>query len=404
MANDVTILVRAKDEASKVFSGIQGAAGSMAKGVALAAGGGALALAGIGIAATKMAADFESSLAEVQTLLPNLDEQGFGKLRQGVLDFSKEMGVATDQAVPALYQAISAGVPPDNVLDFMRIASKAATGGVTSLETAVDGITSVVNAYGDEVIDAQKAADIMFTAVKLGKTDFEQLSKSLFNVIPTAAAMGVSFEEVAASLALMTAQGVPTSVATTQLRAAFLELSKTGSVLDKSVQELLGGSFADLQKQGWDIGGVFAALKDRSDKAGLSFSTLFSSSEAMSAALVLAQNAGDSFGVALEAMGESAGAVDAAFSTVSETANFKLQKAMNTVKVMMIEFGSIILPHVATFLTTVVVPALDRFGDWFTEHKPQIEQAIQAIIDVSLTMWQSFKSGWEVVGPLLQRF
>lgn len=60
----------------------------------------------------------------------------------------------------------------------------AAVGGVTELETAVDGITSVVNAYGDDVLSAAEASDLMFTAVKLGKTDFTQLSASLFNVIP----------------------------------------------------------------------------------------------------------------------------------------------------------------------------------------------------------------------------
>ena len=92
----------------------------------------------------------------------------------------------------------------------MRIASEAAIGGVTSLETAVDGITSVVNAYGEEAIGAQEASDLMFTAVKLGKTDFESLSAALFNIVPTAASMGVKFEEIAAAMAVMTAQGVPT--------------------------------------------------------------------------------------------------------------------------------------------------------------------------------------------------
>ena len=67
-------------------------------------------------------------------------------------------------------------MPPDNVIDFMRTATEASIGGVTDLETAVDGITSVVNAYGEEAISASKASDLMFTAVKLGKTDFTQLS------------------------------------------------------------------------------------------------------------------------------------------------------------------------------------------------------------------------------------
>src|SRR5258707_1301082 len=84
----------------------------------------------------------------------------------------------------------------------------AAVGGVTSLETAVDGISSTVNAYGDKVITATQASDLMFTAVKVGKTTFDELSKSLFNVNPAAAALGVKFQDVTAALASMTAQGV----------------------------------------------------------------------------------------------------------------------------------------------------------------------------------------------------
>ena len=88
------------------------------------------------------------------------------------------------EVLPALYQAISAGVPSDNVFDFLETANKAAVGGITDLSTSVDGITSVVNAYGSDVISAAEASDLMFTAVKEGKTDFGQLSDSLFQVIP----------------------------------------------------------------------------------------------------------------------------------------------------------------------------------------------------------------------------
>ena len=101
-------------------------------------------------------------------------------------NLAKAMGVDLLDATNALYQAISAGVPKENVLEFMKVASKAAIGGVTSLETAVDGITSVIKTYGSENITAKEASDAMFTAVKLGKTTFDELSGSLFNVLPIA--------------------------------------------------------------------------------------------------------------------------------------------------------------------------------------------------------------------------
>ncbi|KKL52619.1 hypothetical protein LCGC14_2283630, partial [marine sediment metagenome] len=309
-STNLELIIKARDEASKTLGNVSKKAGGLANiaGKALRAGAlaGGVAIAGLGIAAVKMGLDFEKSMAEVKTLLPDLNDEGFAKLQTGVLDLSKELGIATNDAVPALYQAISAGVPPDNVMDFMRIAGKAAIGGVTDLETAVDGISSVINTYGAEAITAGEASDIMFTAVKLGKTNFEELSSSLFNVLPTASSLGISFEEVSAAIATMTAQGVPTSVATTKIRMAMVEASKSGSKLDLALRDLRGKGLIGLIESGEDFSHVMQDMRERMPDQ--EFRDLFGSTEALDAALAIT---GDQAGAMKDALGEmrdSAGA------------------------------------------------------------------------------------------------
>lgn len=323
---------------------------------ALAAAGGLAAASG---AAVKFGLDFKSSMSEVRTLLPDISDEAFGKLEQDVLDFSREMGIATDQAVPALYQAISAGVPQENVFEFMEVASQAAVGGVTDLETAVDGITSVVNAYGAETISAQEAADVMFAAVKNGKTDFEQLSASLFNVIPTASSLGVAFEDVTAQIALMTAQGTPTSVATTQIRAAMVEAQKSGTNLDKAIKELTGSSFAALIEQGETMPGVFQMLRQSMPEQD--FKDLFGSVEAMNAALGVTGPNFEKFSGFLDAAEGSAGAVGEAFNTVAENPAFRLQKALNALKIRLTEAGVKAMPIVIKAADLLIL-AMDKLG------------------------------------------
>ena len=106
----------------------------------------------------------------------------------------------------------------------MEVASKAAIGGVSTVETAVDGLSTAMNTYGQENLSAKDAADAMFTAVKLGKTNFEQLSTSMSTVLPVAKAMGVDFDQVMAAVATLTKQGVPTAQAMTQIRSAMQAL------------------------------------------------------------------------------------------------------------------------------------------------------------------------------------
>ena len=363
MANVVEILIKARDDASKALDRVGGRLDNLAdrarraRGPLLAV---AAATAGIGIAGVKMAADFETALAEVRTLLPNLDQGGLEQLRKGILDFSKELGIATNQSVPALYQAISAGVPADNVLDFMRTAAKASIGGVTELETAVDGITSVVNAYGASVLNAGEASDLMFTAVRLGKTTFDELSRSLFNVIPTAASLDISFAEVAAAMATMTAQGVPTRVATTNLRQAFVEASKTGSNLDKAIRELAGTGLAQLTKEGNTAFSVFNDLRE--SMPAQEFRDLFGSVEALNAVLLITGPQAAGMQSALDDMGDSTGAADAAFKGIADTAGFKFKQAMVSLQVEMIGIGDVIMP-VALRVVKVIGDLVQRFAD-----------------------------------------
>jgi TP901 family phage tail tape measure protein len=110
-------------------------------GVAFAATAGA-----IGVKGVTAFADFEKSMNEVMTLLPGAGEEVFDELSENVKGFAKEFGVLPSETIPALYQALSAGVPRTGVMEFLETAQAAAAGGVTDLETAVDGISSVMNA------------------------------------------------------------------------------------------------------------------------------------------------------------------------------------------------------------------------------------------------------------------
>ncbi len=192
-------------------------------GIGMVAVGGTI-LAGFGMS-IKAAADFEGAMREVNTMM-GLAENEFAEFSKDVQALAADLGVDAVESANALYQAISAGVPRENVLEFLKIATEAAIGGVTDTKTAVDGLTTVINAFKLPMSDAQKVADIMFTTVKGGKTTFEELSAAMFNVAPIAAAAGFSFDEVSAAIATLTKQGVPTKIATTQIRAAMQQLLK----------------------------------------------------------------------------------------------------------------------------------------------------------------------------------
>lgn len=384
MANlNIEINIRANDQASKgigtvgkALAGL-GTAGGVIAATGMAAAGAALtAGAGTAIYATGQFIQFENQLNEVFTLMPGMSEEAMSEMSQDVRGFAKEFGTLPKDVVPALYQAISAGVPADNVFSFLETAQKAAVGGVTSLETAVDGITSVVNAYGAEVMDASQASDLMFTAVKLGKTDFTQLSQSLFNVIPTAASLGVNFGDVTAALAAMTSQGTPTSVATTQLRQMLVELSKEGGKTSNLFKEIAGESFADFVKGGGDVQGALRLLEAHAGESNIGINNLFGSVEAGNAALALTGAGTEMFTNNLAEMAASAGATDVAFETMEQGIGRKIDKMKSGFSVFILDLGEMFAP-MAGDLLDMVAPLFDQFASWVTS--PEIQAGIQQI-------------------------
>lgn len=308
----------------------------------VAAGVGAITAALIGT--TKQAMDFETAFAEVRTLINDMPESGLNQLKQGLIDLSKQTGILTGESIPAMYQAISASVPADNVVSFLEVASKNAIGGVTDLNTSVDGLTTVLNAYNMDTSEVINVSDLMFETMKKGKTTIGELSRSYFNVIPIAAATGVKFQDISAAMATITAQGKPTSVATTQLRQAIVELNDEGSKASKTFAEISGKKFTDFIKSGKNLQDALKLMEAKAKASNTTISNLFSSVEAGSAVLSLTGESTARFTEDMETMARAAGATEEAFKKIDETPAQRLKKIRAQFSAITLEIGNKLLP------------------------------------------------------------
>ena len=324
------------DNVKKTFSSLN----KIAAGVAIGVGAITTALA----ATTKQAIDFEAQFAEVETLLSGMSAQGVEALKTEVIELSKETGILTNENIPALYQAISASVPTDNVIDFMRVASQNAIGGVTDLEISVDGLTTIINAYGMDVSEATNVSDMMFQTMKRGKTTIGELASSYFNVTSIAAALGVSFGNISAAMATITAQGVPTSVSTTYLRQMLVELGDEGKDVAKTFKQLSGQTFREFIASGNSLQDALKLLEAEAKRNDVTLNNLFGSVEAGNAALALTGDNTKRFTSDLEAMEKSAGATAEAFKKIDESPAQRIKKIQASLQAVTLEIGRSLIP------------------------------------------------------------
>ena len=291
-------------------------------------------------------AGFEQGMNEVFTLMPGISGEAMSEMSDQVKAFSAEFGVLPTETVPALYEALGAGIPPDNIFEFLETAQKLAKGGVTDLATSVDGLSSVVNAYGSDVISAGEASDIMFKIVGLGKDTLDDVAGSLFNVTPIASALGVSFEDVGAAMAVLSSKGTPVSVATTQIRSVLGELGKDGTKVADIFKERTGKSFQQFIADGGNLSNALHIIDDAAYESGLSMMDMFGSIEAGSAALSLMEGGGEAFASAIGQMENAAGSTEAAYDQMNQGLGNTLKQLRAQFAVTLLNIGEQIAPTV----------------------------------------------------------
>lgn len=266
---------------------------------------------------------FESAMAKVGTIA-DTTKVPLESLSSQVLQVSGDMHIGANEIAEAAYQAISAGQDTGNAVAFAGQASMLATAGFTSSASAVDILTTALNAYGKGADEAGHVSDVLLTTQNLGKTSVDELAGSMGRVIPLAAAYNVSMENLSSGLAIMTANGIATAEASTYTKSMLNELGDTGSSVGKILKQQTGKSFAELNADGKSLGDVLQVLYDSVGGNATKFAGLWSSVEAGTGALSLASSGADKFNGVLQQMQADSGATQTAYDTMTDTMAYKL--------------------------------------------------------------------------------
>lgn len=266
---------------------------------------------------------FESAMAKVGTIADTA-KVPLESLSSQVLQVSGDMHIGANEIAEAAYQAISAGQDTGNAVAFAGQASMLATAGFTSSASAVDILTTALNAYGKGADEAGHVSDVLLTTQNLGKTSVDELAGSMGRVIPLAAAYNVSMENLSSGLAIMTANGIATAEASTYTKSMLNELGDTGSSVGKILKQQTGESFAELSADGKSLGDVLQILYDKVGGNATEFAGLWSSVEAGTGALSLASSGADKFNGVLQQMQADSGLTQTAYDTMTDTMAYKL--------------------------------------------------------------------------------
>jgi TP901 family phage tail tape measure protein len=328
-----------------------------------------LALAGG--AAVNLAVDFDSSMTKIVSLVGIAGDEVNG-MRTEVLKLSGETAKSPKELADGLFVLTSAGLRGDDALSALEQSAKASAAGLGETNDIARAVAGAMNAYGTDVIDASKATDIITATARAGNFEVSQFSGALGKVLPFAKQAGASLEDVGGAVALLTRTNGDAAVSVTQvqalLRAFVVPTAEATKALDS-----VGLSAADM-RAAISTDGLPAALDMLEDKLGGNreqLGRLLGSSEASSAAFQIldadAESLAGTFGVTNDAIGMT----DDAFATTAETSGFKMQTALNELKIVAVELGDVLVPFVEKFAEVIGV-VTDKFKALTPEQKDMV--------------------------------
>ncbi len=335
-------------------------------------------------ASTEESLRFSTAMAQVGTVLGAGQINQLGALTENVRALGLQFGSsATDQA-RALYEIISAGASDAaQATEILTTSNKLAIGGVTDVQTAADGLTTVMATYGSQLRDTTQASDIMFQAAADGKTTIGEMSRFFGRVLPIAAQMGVSFQEVAAATAALTKSGQHTATAMQGLRAILAQVAKPS----KEAAELaaaLGIQFNVASVKALGFAGFLQMLREKTHGNTEQLALLMGGVEALLPAMTLTGTAAKDFADSLERVNSSSGKAEDAFSRMMDTPEAKLKRLGAAIDDAKVSLGNMFVSAAGPAAESLV-----RNFDAITSAASTLAKAMVVLTAARVASWAS---------------
>ena len=345
------------------------------------------AVGGLGAAAVKTAADFDTSMSRVAAV-----SGATGKELAALRDKAREMGAKTkfsaSEAAEAMNYMAMAGWKTEEMLSGIDGIMNLAAASGEDLATTSDIVTDALTAFGLTAKDSGHFADILAAASSNANTNVSMMGETFKYCAPIAGALGFSAEDTAEAIGLMANAGIKSSQAGTSLRSIMNNL--TGDI------RLSGAALGDVTIATTNADGSMRGLSDILADCRGAFSKLSESEKANAAESLVGKNAMSGFLALMNAapadIAKLTGAIDncdGASAKMADTMQDNLAGQFTILKSQLqelaIAFGEILMPAIRN-----IVSGVQAFVD---KLNGMDESTKRAVVKIALLV--------AAIGPLL---
>lgn len=221
------------------------------------------AAAGFATAGLKKAADsaidFDTQMRKVGAISDASDEQ-LQALRNAALELGATTSLSASEVAAAMTDMATKGRDANQIIADMPGVISAAEASGEDLALVADTVSNIMNTFGDAAGDATHIADVLAESANRTAAGVSDLQYAFKYAAPTASALGISMEELAAATGVMVDAGLQGEQAGTTLRSMFTSMAKPTKEA-KEAMEALGISFFDSEGKMKSIGTIVGDLQ-----------------------------------------------------------------------------------------------------------------------------------------------
>ncbi|MGN0319159.1 MAG: phage tail tape measure protein [Lachnospira sp.] len=330
------------------------------------------AVTGLGTASVTTAANFESSMSQVQATMgitkdsmSTLDGQSVNTM-DALSNLAKEMGASTafsaTECAEALNYLALAGYSTQEMADTLPTVLNLAAAGGIDLASASDMVTDAMSALGMETAEADTMVDQMSKTASTTNTSVAQLGEGILTIGATAKSIKGGTAELNTALGILANNGIKGAEGGTHLRNIILSLQNP---TDKAAaqMEALGVSVYDSEGNMRSMNDILGDLNTSmegmtsADKANI-ISTIFNKTDLSSVNALLA-NTGSTWDSLQSSIENSAGAAQQMADTQLDNLQGQLTLLKSALEGLAISFGQLLMPALKS-----IVGAVQKVVDW----------------------------------------
>jgi len=311
---------------------------------------GAVMAAGLG-KAVMAAAEFETQMRNVDSIL-KLSEEQLQSTSAEIIALSTRLPQSAASLAAGLYDIASSGFEGADGLKVLEASAKAASAGMTDTATAAQAIAGAINAYGMTADDAAHISDVLFKTVDRGVITFGELSSGIGQVLASAAAVGVTLEEVGAAIATMTKAGITSDMAMTSLNRIMVTFLNPPKLLAEALATVTKETGLQIiQTKG--LAGAVEILNKVSGNSPELLAAMGLEQRSLRAAMSLTRQEGAIYRDELERQADAAGATQAALDRQAKAFAYQWGLMKNQITAAAIGIGQELIPALRPLVETL---------------------------------------------------